>query len=108
MKYNLNRNLTKNELKYIRLISKGKKFELTKDVCRTLDILHMHGFITCSCDMEGLSDYETAELTEKGQSYLEEKTTDNKRYKSNEIKSWIAIFISVCALIVSIIALIQK
>lgn len=103
MKYNLNRNLTKNELKYIRLISKGKKFELAEDVRKTLDILHMHGFITCSCDMEGLSDYETAEITEKGISYLEEIANEKKISTLNEVRSWIAIIISICALLVSLL-----
>ncbi len=103
MKYNLNRKLTKNELKLIRLIAKGKKFELTEDVCRTLDILHMHGFIMCSHDIEGLSDYKTAKLTEKGISYLEETLNEKKRNMRNEARNWIAIFISVCALLVSLL-----
>lgn len=102
MKYNLNRPLNKDELKCLKLIHKGKLNCYDEKMCKRIDSFFMHSFVTCSIDMEGNLNYATAKLTDEGLYYLEKSLTDKKHYLFNEIRSWLAIFISICALIISI------
>lgn len=103
MKYNLDRKLTKSELKCLASIHKEKLNYSDENNCRIIDTLFMYDLINCSMDMEGILNYKTAKLTEKGISYLEETLSEKKRNTLSEARSWIAIFISVCALLVSLL-----
>lgn len=102
MKYKLNRPLNKDELRCLKLIHKGKLDYFDKNMRNRIDNFFMHGLVTCSMDMEGNLNYTTAKLTDEGLYYLEKSLTDKKHYLFNEIRSWLAIFISICALIISI------
>lgn len=102
MQYHLDRKLTTEELKCLKYIHKGKLDYSNENNCRMIDTLFMYGLVSCSMDIEGVLDYTTSKLSSKGKSYLEESITNKKRYIFSETRSWIAIIVSVCALLFSI------
>lgn len=100
------RNLSKIEIKCLKNIHKGKI--VLEDYSSVIETLSLMGYIHCEIDIEGLLNINSASLTEKGISYLEAYESSKRKYFSSEIRSWIAILISMCALVVSIIAILYK
>lgn len=100
------RNLTKAELKCLKSIQKQNiNF---KDYSSTIETLSLMGYVHCESNIEGVLNISSASLTPKGISYLETYECNKRKYFSSEFRSWLAIVISIFALIVSIIALLYK
>lgn len=102
----MKRDLNKEELKCLKGIYKHKINCADYD-----DIIHNLwglGLVHCKLNKIGGFDLNTAKLTPEGVAYLEKLDAEKKRYLNSEVRSWISLFLSVCAIIISVIALIYK
>lgn len=104
----MERNLNSEELKCLKSVFKNRidyKDDKNKDLLMRLCSLEL---ITYLADDEGRLQFQTSTLTPSGLSYLEESLNKRKAFFMREIRGWISLFLSICAIIVSIIALVHK